>query len=348
MRFIAIISIVLVVVSCERTDPGPVVTDQSQAILAGTGFFIINEGNFTRGNGSLSFLSIDSSKIYNNIFLAANGRSTGDIPFSMQIEGDTGYLVVNNSGKIEMIDLTTAKAIRTLTGLISPRYIESVRQGTSYLSSLYSDSVAIIDTDKLTIKGYINLGRKSEMIIAAGIKVYIASWSGDSAITVIDARNDMIIKTIMVTLEPESMALDSNGILWVLCSGGYMKDETPALISIDTATDRIVSEFFFPKSSYPTSLKIDYSGDTLYYTDNGIYKMSVLENELPSEPLIQADNRIFYRVVSDLQNGDILVTDANDYQRKGFLLRYDAAGNLKQSWESGIIPGHIVFNEIKD
>ena len=37
--------------------------------LSGDGVFIINEGNFRGGNGSLSFYSYDSSKIYNDLFL---------------------------------------------------------------------------------------------------------------------------------------------------------------------------------------------------------------------------------------------------------------------------------------
>ncbi|MFO7575426.1 MAG: hypothetical protein R6W67_09755 [Bacteroidales bacterium] len=335
-------------IACERIDPGPVVTDQDSGLLSGTGFFIMNEGNFTRGNGSLSFFSIDSSKIYNNIFLGANNRGPGDIPFSMYIQGDTGYLVVNNSGKIEMIDMKTAKSITTLTGLNSPRYLEAVRNGTAYVSSLYSDSIIIIDLVECTIKGYIDIGRKSEMIKVAGMKVYIASWSGDNTVTVIDARNDMIISTISVVSEPESMVLDRHGRLWVLCSGGYMKEEPPALISIDTATNKLASEIAFSQLAYPTSLKIDYSGDILYFVNNGVYKMSVLDTEIPAAPFIPANGRLFQRVGPILQSGDIYISDANDYQRKGFLLKYDSNGNFKQSWEAGIIPGHMVINEVKE
>jgi len=217
----------------------------------------------------------------------------------------------------------------------------------AYLSSLYSDSLLIIDLKECNIKGYINLGRKSEMITVAGNKAYVASWSGDKTVTVIDARNDIILSTITVVSEPESMELDRHGRLWVLCSGGYMKDEIPALICIDTATNNIVSEMAFPQSAYPTSLRIDHSGDTLYFVNNGIFRMSVNDSEIPATPFIPANGRLFYRLGPNLQNGDIFVTDANDYQRKGFLLRYDSDGNFKQSWDAGIIPGHMVINEGK-
>lgn len=347
MRHFHFIIVLIFLIACERIDPGPVITDPDSSMLSGTGFFIMNEGNFTRGNGSLSFFSIDSSRISNDIFFGANNRGPGDIPFSMHIQGDTGYLVVNNSGKIEMINVRTSKSIRTLTGLISPRYLGGVRNGTAYLSSLYSDSLIIIDMKELKISGYIDLGRKSEMIISAGNKAYVASWSGDKTVTVIDALNDIIMSTITVVSEPESMVLDRHGKLWVLCSGGYMKDEIAALISIDTATNNTISEMAFPQSAYPTSLQTNHSGDTLYFVNNGIYRMSVNESEIPLTPFIPADGRLFYRVGPHLQNGDIFVTDANDYQRKGFLLRYDSNGNLKQSLDAGIIPGNMVSNEGK-
>lgn len=346
MRYVTAILLTVILLACERVDPGPVVIDHTLAELAGTGIFIMNEGNFTRGNGSLSYFSVDSSKIYNNVFLGANNRGPGDIPFSMHLKGDTGFLVVNNSGKIEIIDMKTAKSIKTLTGLISPRYLESVRNGIGYLSSLYSDSIVIVDLIECKIKGHINIGRKSEMIVSAGSKTYVASWSSDRSVTVIDSRNDMILSTITVVAEPESMVLDKHGNIWVLCSGGFMKDELPALICIDTNTDSIVSEFTFTSSAYPTSLNIDQNGDFLFFVNNGIYRMSVSDSEIPAVPFIQANGRLFYRVKPFLQNGDIFITDVNDYQRKGFLLRYDSGGTLRQSWEAGIIPGQMVLKGI--
>jgi DNA-binding beta-propeller fold protein YncE len=347
VRLVYTLIVIAVLISCERIDPGPVITDQVYEEVSGNGFFIINEGNFTRGNGSLSFFSIDSSKIYNNLFLRANNRGPGDIPFSMCVMGDTGYLVVNNSGKIEMIDMKTAKSIRTLTDMISPRYFEIISNGKAYVSSLYSDSIVIIDLVGFNVTGYIDIGRNSEMMKLAGNKCFIASWSGDKKITVIDVRNDIIMTTITVVSEPESMVIDKHGRLWVLCSGGYMKDETAALICIDTATNEIISETAFPQQAYPTSLTIDPNGETIYFVNNGIYRKSVNDSEIPPTPFVPANGRLFYRVGPILQNGDIFVTDANDYQRKGFLLKYDSNGILKQTWEAGIIPGHMMINEVK-
>ena len=123
------------------------------------GVFIVNEGNFRGGNGSLSFYSYDSSKIFNDLFYSINGRPLGDVPNSMAIKGNNAYIVVNNSGKIEVINSGTLVSVATITGLISPRYISFINDYKAYVSSLYSDSVAIINLTDNAISGYINLRR---------------------------------------------------------------------------------------------------------------------------------------------------------------------------------------------
>jgi hypothetical protein len=63
------------------------------------GAFIINEGNFRWGNGSLSFYSYDSSRIYNSVFESVNNRPLGDVPFSLAESENSLFIVVNNSAK---------------------------------------------------------------------------------------------------------------------------------------------------------------------------------------------------------------------------------------------------------
>lgn len=337
-----IIAATLITVSCEVTDPGPV-SSPLKPIVSGNGLIIMNEGNYTRGNGSVSFFSSDSGKIYNNIFSAANNRSPGDIPFSIFLKGDTGYIVVNNSGKIEMVDIKTMKALKTITGLVSPRYIEEVRKGTGYISSLYSDKIQVIDLETGTLAGSIATGLNSEMISSTADKVYVASWSGQKTITIINSVTSEITGSITVTLEPESMVIDKSGRLWVLCSGGYLGEETPELIALNTATDQIICRFSFPVGSYPSSLAINSSGDTLYFLNNGVYRMKTSDCALPAVPVVPAAGRNFIRVVPSPSKGDIFVTDAADYQRKGYLLQYNSGGQLKGEWMAGIIPGNMTI-----
>ena len=56
----------------------------------------------------------------------------------------------------------------------------------AYVTSMYSDSVAIINLNDNTISGYINLRRSSESIVIAGNNAYISNWIGGNEIMVIN------------------------------------------------------------------------------------------------------------------------------------------------------------------
>jgi DNA-binding beta-propeller fold protein YncE len=348
MRYLTAIPIlVLCLISCEPNDPGPVIVTDAKTVLEGNGIFIMNEGNFTRGNGSLSFYSSDSAKIYNNIFYAANKRTPGDIPFSMYVSGDTACLIINNSGKIEVVSRKTMLSLKAITGIKSPRYMVKTGGDKYYISSLYSDSLTLFSLSSCSVTGFIDIGRSSEQMLVSGAKAYIASWSGGRVVTVVDIASDEIIKTIEVGLEPESMVSDRDGNIWVLCSGGYMGEEDPVLMRIDPSTDLITRSVSFSRSAYPTNLRINAAGDSLYYLKNGVFRMSVYDNTPPVEPLIREQGRLFYRMEPDNLNSSIFVTDANDYQRSGFILRYSNNGTLLESHVAGIIPGNMSIQSIK-
>ena len=156
------------------------------------------------------FTHMIHSKVTNDLFYTVNGRPLGDVPNSIIINGDKAYIVVNNSGKIEVVDSTTLASIETISGLISPRYMTVINDNKAYVSSLYSDSVAIINLTNIAISGYINLRRTSEAITLVGNKAFISNWAGGKEVMVINTITDKLIDSIAVGIEPESMVVDRN------------------------------------------------------------------------------------------------------------------------------------------
>ena len=84
-----------------------------------------------------------------------------------------------------------------------------------------------------TVSGYINLRRTSESIVVAGGKVFISNWAGGKEVMVINDVNDKVADSIQVGAEPESMVIDRNGRLWVLCNGGYARQNNAELYEIN-------------------------------------------------------------------------------------------------------------------
>ena len=69
--------------------------------------FVVNGGNFQSGNASLTLYDPAAKTSINEIFRKANGYALGDVAQSMTIHGNTGWIVVNNSGVIYAVDLVT-------------------------------------------------------------------------------------------------------------------------------------------------------------------------------------------------------------------------------------------------
>ena len=61
----------------------------------------MNEGNFQLGNASVDVFDKTTGSISRSVFQSSNDRPLGDIAQSMLIDADTGYIVINNSGKVE-------------------------------------------------------------------------------------------------------------------------------------------------------------------------------------------------------------------------------------------------------
>jgi YVTN family beta-propeller protein len=338
-KILPLVCIIVLAVSCIKNQEKPTGT-----FLTGDGVFVLNEGNFMGGNGSLSYYSYDSSKMYNDLFSFTNGRPLGDVPYSMQLLNSLAYIVVNNSGKIEVINKSTLESVATINNLISPRNISPVSSSKAYVTSMYSDSLVKLDLTNNSVSGYINLRRTSESIVNVGNKAYVAKWVGGNEIMVINTTTDQVIDSIEVGIEPESMVVDKNNTLWVLCNGGWTRENFAELISINTTNNEIDKRIVFPtKLASPSCLSIDGKGETLYYLETGVRKMSITDSALPSEPFIPSSGHNLYKIGINPENGDIFVTDAVDYSQSGHVYYYKSDGTPVSDQLADLIPGFICF-----
>jgi len=167
---------------------------------------------------------------------------------------------------------------------------------------------------------------------------------GGKEIMVINTINNKVVDSIEVGLEPESMAIDSYRKLWVLCNGGWSRQNFAGLYSINTFTNNVLKKFEFPtKEASPTSLQIDGPGLTLFYLDKGVRMMDVTADALPGAPLVFESGSNFYKIAVNPINSDIFVTDAGDYMQKGYVSCYKNNGALFSKQQADIIPGAMCF-----
>jgi len=73
-----------------------------------------------------------------------------------------------------------------------------------------------------------------------------------------------------------------------------------------------------------------------------VYRMGIMENDLPQLPFIQSNNKNFY----GLNAGNfILLSDPLDYQQNGNVYVYSRKGQLLSTFQAGMVPSGFQWNE---
>lgn len=317
----------------------------------GKGFFVLNQGSYTLANSSLSFYNTDSAKMTNQVFYRTNKVPLGDVAQSMMIKGNYGYLVVNNSGLIYVIKTFDASFAGKIEGFQSPRHICFVQPDKAYVSDLQLPGIHVVDPVDLQIKGFIETGKSAEQMLVVNEQVFALNWSnyytpGDNnTLQVIDPIEDRVADSIILAKEPNSMVLDKEGYLWVLCSGGFMNEEHAALFRINTQTLDVEMRMNFQNiTDSPFGLTIDNSGETLYFINRDIYSLTINDVSLPEEAFVMAGQRNFYSIGFDPVMKQVIVSDVRNYIVDGQVLMFSNDGTIIDSSKVGIIPGQIIFN----
>ncbi len=348
--------LILLVFSCskdpireKKKDP----SDTTKATSYENGIFIINEGNYNWGNASVTFLDNANNLVVQDIFAKSNSRNLGDVAESMTIAGGLGYLLVNNSNKIEVVTLKDFKSVATISGLHSPRFLHVVDSAKAYATNL-QNNISIIDLQTNTVTGSIpttswteNLIRFKQYVLVTSIGHFNEPTALRKAqVLVIDTETDAIVDSIQSGKEPIGIVIDKKEKVWVLCSGGYDNFEAPSLIRINPELRIIEKVFTFsdPKDT-PSKLCINPTNDTIYYLKGGVYQMPVTASELPSQPLINSGGRHFYGLNVHPATGRIYVSDAKDYVQNGAAYQYTVRGDLVREYVAGRIPGSFCFTD---
>ena len=188
------------------------------------GVFITNEGKFGEGTGTVSFFNRSTKTVSNDLFQNINGRPLGNVLQSMEVFNNKGYLLVNNGSKIEVVTMTDFKESGVIKDLIMPRYFLGIDNNKAYVSQWgtggIEGSIKVINLNDNTISKTISTGKGPEVIVKVGNSVYVANSGGfanDSTVSIISTIDDSVIKTLVVGYNPNSLQVDANGKIWVLC-----------------------------------------------------------------------------------------------------------------------------------
>jgi hypothetical protein len=303
------------------------------------GMYIVNEGNYDWGEGTITFWNPKTRLVRDNLFKNVNGRALGNVAQSMIIIGNYGYIVVNNSRKIEVVNAKDCKSVSTIGGMVSPRYILPIDDKKFYVSDLYADGVYVVSANevvkKIPVSGWTNrmaLDKNGYAWVARRRTDFDLRPGGTSAI-LIDTSMHEVVDSVEVGKGIEEMEVDDNGAIWTACTA-FHDGDYPALVKIE---NKKVNAY---RTDFPI-YRLRIKGNFIYFLMNGgLYKMAINDTTLPEKPIFTGMGILYGIGAID---GYIYVSDAKDYVQRGTVYRLNMQGIVLDSVKAGIIPGEFCF-----
>jgi len=343
----------LLAIACE-TDPGEIQKDPY-----GAGVYVVNEGFFNGNNGSLSYYDPENGTVIHHIFETANGRPAGDVIQSFAVhEGSTGFIVANNSGKVEVLNMSTFETISEPLVASYPRYFMPVAETKGYLTNgSLTGQVYVVDLTDLVITDTIAVGFGPESMAQIDNYVYVCNsggWVKDSTLSVINAVTDRVEDTFYVGEVPVDIVLDADLNLWVFCKGYAtyswnppyeLIDETPSVLQkINPVSGEILWSHEVGKAGdytiVPPKLAVSADGLFVFYLrPDGVYRISVTDPLPPDQSVIPGS---YYGIEVNPAHGDLYLFEAS-LAGQGVMRIYDAFLNPVVSQQVGIMPNGAVF-----
>ncbi|MBL7988253.1 MAG: hypothetical protein JNJ94_09345 [Chlorobi bacterium] len=249
-------------------NPGMVASVFDPTIYA-PGNFILNEGAFGKGNGSVTYTAGNP-----DIYKAVNGENVGGGANFLATRGERAYLVLGGTHQVRIINTLTHRdvapsPIATLTsGFDSPRAVAF--QGDSLLIvATYANDIRRFETATGTLRDSIKLQGKVESVVVrdsllfAAIKYTAGTYTPDSVVAVVNLNSGVVVDTIVVGRDPGLLLLDKRGDVHAIGYGTGTADRWWKVI--DGTTHEVKwSRQLSGSLGFPLRAAYDAVRDTLY------------------------------------------------------------------------------------
>lgn len=337
----------LLLVSCEKTEDEPSITANNLK-----GMFVVCEGIFGQANGDISFYNSESDEMVKSLFFSVNGVAPGDVVQAFEIVDTLGFIVVNNSQKVAVVNMKDFKVVKTIDGFSYPRSIVRADEKTVYVSNGngFSDNyICSISLTTLEKTASLPVSTGPEKLINVNSKVYAAIAGGfnndGNTVIEIDPSSFTVVNTFTVSSIPVDIVADNNNNIWAYCKGVPDYTNYPEVTYSDAGISRIntttktVDTFPIDNMSSPgiNNIAASKDGGTIYFLNDALYSMSANATALPSSKVV---DQYFYGVDVDPKTGNIVCLDATDNKA----VVYTPTGSKQTEFETAKFPNSVIFS----
>ena len=213
--------------------------------------FVLNEGQMGANNATLDFLRRSDGQYITGAFKKMNPSAAaglGDVGNDIAIHGDEVWMVINNSGLVEVVSAADETEIAVVE-IPTPRnvafddkyaYVTSwagafATYGPDYTvtdSANPKGCVYRVDLSTKKLAGSVEVGYQPEGIAYYDGKLYVANSGGishslapdyayDNTVSIIDTKSFSVTKTVEVEINLKNVYADSQGHIFVTTLGNY-------------------------------------------------------------------------------------------------------------------------------
>ena len=337
MKKLVVIAFALLgLVACDRDIIGPQeVNPKPKPVLEGRHIFVIDEGNFGSGNASVTAYNPEAEEVQYNVYSGFNDDvPLGDVLQDMQQYKGRYYLVLNNSGKVTVVDTTTWKNVGEIEGLTNPRYI-SFYGNRAFVTELYAKKLNVINLDQMKVQQEMPMPESSFHAMVWNDKIWVGSKQYLVSINPITLEKD---STYTLHKNVERMVVDHQNRMWVLTT------EKPAHLYRLNTSGAIEQDWIFGSNDQPLYLEISPDGQQLYFVNgNALYHQDVEAVSLQSQKVLDFTGQNIYGFDVDPKTGDLYLADALDYNQASDIYRYSSDGVLLGQFKAGVISNGVRF-----
>lgn len=198
---------------------------------------------------------------------AAESRIVARIP----VPGDGGWdylavddaarrLYVSHGGKVDVVDLTSGKAVAMIANTPGVHGIVIVPElGRGFTSNGKENTVTIFDRETLAVIGSVKTGRNPDAMLydPATRGVFVFNGASKDA-TVIDTETGAVTATLPLGGKPEYPVTDGAGTIWVNI------EDTGEIVRLHSATLKIENRWKLGPCEEPSSLAFDRKNNRLF------------------------------------------------------------------------------------
>ena len=294
--------------------------------------FVANEVNYGASNGSISMID-DYGNVFETVIL-------GDIVQSLTVYNNKLIVLINNSNKIKIYDITSnglsMPGIEIDTDNSSPREMV-VLDGMVYFSNWITSDVKRFNLTTYSIDASISVGAMPEGIIADGTKLWIAN-SGENTVSEIDI-NTLFETKHNVGSGPQHLTKYGEDIY--VSRTYYSDDWTTAYHGSSKINSEILINNYGAGSACGGSI-LTYDNAVYRSFNGGLARMNSDNLNLDANIIGSYNQSQIYHVEEINGNIWFAITDYNELNEVHVI---DFNGNNINSYEVGKNPGDFAFWE---